>query len=147
FPGGFRSIRPYWWRTPTGNLLEIPVTTMPVVKLPFHVSYVIYLATLAPRLAVPYFKAALTLCRLTGSPPSVLLHPLDFLGCDDVADLAFFPGMGLPSGRKLELLGDVLRLLSAQFTVVPLQEQSSRVALSAPLSVREPVFRHVDDTV
>src|SRR5438552_3429266 len=118
FSDGWRSIRPYWWRTPAGQILEIPVTTMPGVKIPFHASYVIYLAARAPRLAMAYFEAALALCRCSTSPPSVLLHPLDFLGGDDTKDLAFFPGMSLPGARKLELLGEILQRLSARFAVV-----------------------------
>jgi peptidoglycan-N-acetylglucosamine deacetylase len=149
FSDGWRSIRPYRWRTPAGHILEIPVTTMPIVKIPFHVSYIIYLAMRAPRLAMAYFEAALALCRLTGSPPSVLLHPLDFLGedDDDTKALAFFPGMALPSGRKLELVGEVLRRLSARFRVVPIEEQARHVPQATTLSVREPVFRHVDGAV
>ncbi len=147
FRDGLRPNRPYRWRTDGGELIEIPVTTMPVFRVPIHASYVVYLSALAPGLAVRYFRAALALCRLTGTAPSVLLHPLDFLGCDDMKELAFFPGMKLTSGRKLELLSDVLRLLSAQFTVVPLQEQARRVALDAPLPLREPVFRHADNVV
>ena len=115
---------------------------MPGVKIPFHASYVIYLAARAPRLAMAYFETALALCRLRGSPPSVLLHPLDFLGGDDTKDLAFFPGMSLPGARKLELLGEILQRLSARFAVVPLEEQARRVAKATTLSVREPVFRH-----
>jgi len=142
FSDGWRSIRPYWWRTPAGQILEIPVTTMPGVKIPFHASYVIYLAARAPRLAMAYFETALALCRWSKSPPSVLLHPLDFLGGDDTKDLAFFPGMSLPGARKLELLGEILQRLSARFAVVPLEEQARRVAKATTLSVREPVFRH-----
>ncbi len=33
------------------------------------------------------------MCRLRGVEPSVLLHPLDFLGANDIDSLAFFPGM------------------------------------------------------
>jgi len=147
FRDGLRPIRPYRWRTPAGELIEIPVTTMPVFRVPMHASYVIYLSALSPGLAVRYFRAALALCRLTGSPPSVLLHPLDFLGADDMKDLAFFPGMTLTSGRKLEVLGELLRLLSSQFTVVPLREQARHLGRATSLAVREPVFRHADDAV
>ena len=38
----------YRWRPPRGPLLEMPVTTMPVSRLPFHVSYLLYLARFSP---------------------------------------------------------------------------------------------------
>ena len=61
---GFRPLRPYHWRLDDGPLLELPVTTMPLFRVPFHVSYLIYLAGFSPALARLYFATALTLCRL-----------------------------------------------------------------------------------
>ena len=40
FSDGFRPNTPYRWQLAEGrSLLEIPVTTMPVTRLPFHMSY------------------------------------------------------------------------------------------------------------
>jgi peptidoglycan-N-acetylglucosamine deacetylase len=128
FRDGLRPINPYRWQTNEGTLIEIPVTTTPILKLPFHVSYLMGLSIIAPGLALQYFKAALTLCRLTGTPPSLLLHPTDFLGCDDTQDLAFIPGMKLPSEKKLEFVGDILHSLTEQFTVLTLQQHAARLS-------------------
>lgn len=138
---GLRPLRPYCWMLPDlaqgQSILEIPVTTMPLVRIPIHFSYLIYLSSYSAPAALLYFRTALTLCRLTGVQPSLLLHPLDFLGADDVQDLAFFPGMGLPHQRKLWLVGEALRLLTAQFTVVTMQEH-------AQWATRRPGLRAVD---
>ena len=80
------------------------MTTFPGAKIPIHFSYILYLATLAPPLALPYFRSALLACRATGLQPSLLLHPLDFLGCDDIATLSFFPAMNRTAARKLPVL-------------------------------------------
>jgi hypothetical protein len=120
FTEGFRSIRPYRWRTEQGSLLEIPVTTMPVFKTPIHFSYLLYLSTYSPLAAESYFRLALGLCRMTGTQPSLLLHPLDFLGLDDAPDLAFFPAMHLPIDVKLHRVSRFLELFAAQFQVVPM---------------------------
>jgi len=69
-----------------------------------------------------YFWKAMTLCQLTGVEPSLLLHPLDFLGADDDRGLAFFPAMDLPSERKLKLVGEVLKMMTERYHVVPLRE-------------------------
>ena len=45
------------------------------------------------------------LCRLAGVEPSILLHPLDFLGADDVDALGFFPGMAMTGDRKRAVVG------------------------------------------
>jgi hypothetical protein len=35
----------YGWKLPNGRtLLELPVTTFPVIKVPFHLSYLMYIS-------------------------------------------------------------------------------------------------------
>ena len=47
------------------DLLEIPVTTMPGVRTPIHMSYVLYLAQRSELVALRYsFATALRLCEL-----------------------------------------------------------------------------------
>lgn len=119
----FRPNKPFTWRIGTAvELTEVPVTTFPGLRTPIHLSYLAYLGGKALPVASAYFRAALTLCRLTGNAPSMLLHPLDFLGSDDDKDLGFFPGMNLVSGRKLELARHFLDQLRNSFTVVPIDD-------------------------
>jgi hypothetical protein len=114
FRDGFRPVKPYRWSLPGGrSLLEIPVTTVPVVKAPFHLSYLLYLARVSEGLMMSYLRAALAACRASGVEPSFLLHPLDLLGGDQVKELAFFPGMDLSAARKMKLFHKVLRALGA----------------------------------
>lgn len=138
---GFRSIKPYYWRLDSGRLLEIPVTTMPVFKLPIHASYILYASTFSRHLALAYWRTALATCRLTGAQPSLLLHPLDFLGSDDTSDLAFFPAMGIPSGKKLEVLSEIVRHFLAHFDVVSMEKFAEMSGRVADLPVVEPDFR------
>jgi peptidoglycan-N-acetylglucosamine deacetylase len=110
-----RPIQPYRWLLAGGTLVEIPTTTMPLLRLPFHLSYLLYLASYSPALALQYFRTALALCRATSTPPSFLLHPLDFLGCDDGVGLEFFPAMRLPGRVKCDLARRVLELLCRSY--------------------------------
>lgn len=121
FSEGFRTLRPYHWQFPEGRLAEIPVTTMPLFKVPIHVSYVLYLARFSPALARTYWNMALSLCRLYRIGPSLLLHPLDFMGCDDDGDLSFFPAMDQPAAVKVEMTQWILEQLQRHYTVVPMQ--------------------------
>ena len=127
FGDGLRPLKPYRWRGKDG-LLEIPVTTMPIFRTPIHLSYIIYLSTFSVVLAVRYFRLALALCRLTGVSPSLLLHPLDFLGKEDKVGLDFFPAMKLRNDQKLHIVGEVLRVYCHEFKVVSLREHAQRVA-------------------
>lgn len=138
FKDGFQPLKPYRWSMDAQSLIEIPVSTLPILKIPIHFSYVLYLSVFSRPLALLYFRLALALCRLTGTQPSLLLHPLDFLGCEDVPELAFFPGMGLPSATKLETLSQVLAMLQHQFAVVTMTEHAQAVAASRRLPVLDP---------
>lgn len=121
FTDGFRPLTPHWLRLPSGaRVLEIPVTTMPVFRTPFHPSYLLFLARRSEAVMHAYLGTALTLCRLRGVAPSVLLHPLDLLGADDVNGLEFFPGMDLPGARKRALVADCLARIGRAFTLQPM---------------------------
>ncbi len=128
FKDGFQPLKPYRWAMEQRQLIEIPVSTLPIFKIPIHFSYVLYLSVFSRSLALLYFHLALALCKLTRTQPSLLLHPLDFLGCEDVPELAFFPGMSLPSHTKLKTLSQVIALLTQQYRVVSMQEHAQAVA-------------------
>jgi hypothetical protein len=135
-----RSVKPYLWRLDNGKLVEIPVTTLPMLKVPMHVSYLVCLRLFGRNFPLQYFNAALRLCQLTRTRPSIVLHPTDFLGCDDTEDLNFIPGMSLPSEKKLAFVSDVLQRLSDEFTVVTLQEHACFSAKVSDLRLVEPSF-------
>jgi hypothetical protein len=117
-----KPLKPFRWDTQGGKLVEVPVTTMPLFRVPIHLSYVIYLRRFSATLAHFYFWLALTLCRMTGTSPSILLHPLDFLGKEDDADLAFFPGMDLDAATKLDVMDRVLGMLEKHYELVTMRE-------------------------
>ncbi len=137
-----RPVRPFQWQLQGGQLLEIPVTTLPGLKLPMHLSYLLYLGKFSRRAARTYFRLALGMCRLTGTSPSILLHPLDFLGSEDCPVLKFFPGMDLPWARKLTLIAEILDILTARFDTVTMREHAARAAADQrELAILTPVFR------
>ena len=121
---GRQPLRPYFWQLPQGRLLEIPVTTMPILRVPFHQSYLLYLSKFSKQLSLLYLELALSLCRRLKMEPSFLLHPLDFLGGEDVDDLAFFPGMTISTPQKLLFLDSVLAILKRRFKIVNLGQHS-----------------------
>ncbi len=142
-----RPLKPYRWSLAEQELVELPVTTMPLFKIPIHFSYLIYLSGYSAALARCYFRTAMLLCRMTGTEPSLLLHPLDFLGHDDDRDLGFFPGMNMPSGRKLALLNDFFEIIDRRFQAVTIREHVAAIDHSARLPLREPRFGHRDSAM
>ncbi len=125
FKDGLQSNKPFRWNAGNSQLLEIPVTTMPILKLPIHGSYIMYLATYSVVLAKAYFWSALQFCRMTGVEPWFLLHSLDFMGEEDDEDMSFFPGMNQPAVKKIELLGSCFKMLEKHFELVTMQEHAN----------------------
>jgi len=67
-----------------GNLIEIPVSVMPGLRLPFH-------GGIALALGMPYFRAGLWLHRLTTNCLNYVFHGVDLL---DVRRHEIIPGAG-----------------------------------------------------
>jgi hypothetical protein len=124
----WRPVRPFHWRLAGGQLLEIPVTTLPGIKVPMHLSYLVYLAKFSRAAARAYLRFALGVCRITGTHPSILLHPLDFMGREDCPTLGFFPGMDLPRERKLAIVAELFDILLERREPVTMAEHAHRAA-------------------
>lgn len=124
---GFRPLKPYVIPDLSAPVVEVPVTTMPVFKAPFHLSYLLFLASYSTALARAYFRLSLAMCRVWRVQPSYLLHPLDFLGGDDVPELGFFPAMNLTGDFKCEFAGWVLDRLAATREVVTMRRHAALV--------------------
>ncbi|MDO8335105.1 MAG: polysaccharide deacetylase family protein [Nitrosomonas sp.] len=131
---GLRPLKPYRWRFDQTSLLEMPVTTFPVFRVPIHLSYVMYLAGFSTILAQVYFNTALWTCRLLGVEPSILLHPLDFLGGEDVPRLKFFPSMGMTGEQKIAVVERCLDSMVRLFDVRPVGEHAAVVAARSNLT-------------
>lgn len=139
FSEGFRPLKPYSWTTPSGELLEIPVTTMPLFKVPIHLSYLLYLEGFSRFAARAYLHMSVAMCRVFRVEPSFLLHPLDFLGSDDTDRLSFFPAMQRTSATKLPFVEEVFDVLQRNFDCVPMGEHAAAIrARMKPTAVTVP---------
>jgi hypothetical protein len=127
FSEGFRSLKPYFMDIGEGRqILEMPVTTMPIVKIPFHLSYLLFLSGISMALMRLYLWKALLLCRWTRTPVNFLLHPLDIIGGDQISQLAFFPGMEIKTSRKVEVFTAVLKKIMQDFEIISMADMAKR---------------------
>lgn len=124
FQDGLRPNQPYFWKVGESKLLEIPVTTIPFVKTPFHLSYLMYLAGFSQTVAIKYLDTAITTCHLTQLSPNFLLHPPDFLGLKEAPDLSFFPGMKLEKAEKRDVFKKVIERFKPYFDFTTLSERA-----------------------
>ncbi|TWT36364.1 Polysaccharide deacetylase [Posidoniimonas corsicana] len=137
----FRPLRPHRIDTPYGGITELPVTTMPLLRTPIHMTYLAHLAQYSRGAAAAYLQTAARLCKVRGVAPSLLLHPLDFMGAEDDPELTFLPGMRLPGEAKWALLVEMLERFAEHFelntvaahaglTVPPLGREDTIAAVS-----------------
>jgi len=129
FKESFYPLKPYTWKLPNKkNLMEIPVTTMPVFKIPFHQSYLLYISNISKGLMKIYLRFSILMCKITRTTPSYLLHPLDLLGSDDAPELSFFPGMNIQSKQKLEIFETAMTIMKENFELLPMGQFAQRVS-------------------
>ena len=129
FKEGFYPLKPYTWNFENKkSLLEIPVTTMPIFKIPFHQSYLLYISNISMGLMKIYLKFSIFMCKITKTSPSYLLHPLDLIGKDHVPSLAFFPGMNIKSERKLKIFETAIKILKDNFDLLPMEKFSKTLS-------------------
>ena len=133
FSDGFKRLKPYYWKF-SGNktLLELPVTTMPIFRIPFHLSYLLYLSNISVHLMTVYLHVAIFLCKMTRTQPSFLLHPLDLIGGDQLSALNFFPGMNIASNRKILIFKKVIRTLGKHFTLTDMNTHVADIIERGP---------------
>ena len=109
---------------------------MPFFKLPFHQSYLLFISGISKGLMKAYLRFSIFMCKLTKTPPSYLLHPLDLIGGDDVPQLAFFPGMNIKSEKKMEVFETAMKMMKKHFDLLPMSAFSKH--FSANLKEIEP---------
>lgn len=142
FREGFRPLKPFQWTFNEGSLVEIPVTTMPLFRTPIHASYILYLAQYSTFAAKAYWNMAIQLCRASGIAPSLLLHPLDFMGCEDDSDLSFFPAMGRPAQPKIEMTGWMIDQMMKYWEVRPMKDHAGAITSRAESESGKSAARH-----
>lgn len=121
FKEGFYPLKPFTWKLRSEKkLLEIPVTTIPVFKIPFHQSYLIYISNISNGLMKMYLRFSIFMCKLTKTSPSYLLHPLDLIGSHEAPELKFFPGMNVQSEKKIKIFEYALSRLKKSFELLPM---------------------------
>jgi len=137
FSDSFGVLRPFAWEN---GLIEVPVTTMPLLRLPMHATYLMFLAQKSEFLARLYWNTAITLCRVRKVAPSLLLHPTDFLDAQDVPEMGFFPGMKLPTVKKIALVEHTIHSLQRHWQAGMMSDHAAAfgraVGASAHLSIQ-----------
>lgn len=134
--GAWGPLAPHRLRAAAGSLLEFPVSTMPLLRLPVHWTYVHHLADRSEALARAWLDAHVALCRLRDLAPCLLLHATDVIGTDDACCPRFMPGMGRTAAVKQARLAAGLRRYLEHFSFATFAARADRLAGDAGLAER-----------
>jgi peptidoglycan-N-acetylglucosamine deacetylase len=137
---GLRPNRPHWLTGGSEPLLEMPVTVFPGLRLPFHTRSIIELASYSVAAAMGYFELALSACQGTRTFPTLVLHPLDFVGADELDAPDLLAEITMPGARKRTILRRILALYGRHFQVAALDDAVTDVIAGSPY-VAEPRYR------
>ena len=136
FKDALRPLKPHHYKLNNNkDILEIPVTTIPLFRIPFHLSYLIYLSGISKMLMIGYLKFAIFMCKLTSTAPNFLLHPLDLIGGDQIKELSFFPGMNISSDRKIRIFKQVIEFLKRDYNLTTMSDYSQ--SLPSRLKIKQ----------
>lgn len=133
-----RPLAPYRWRLPAAELTEVPVSTLPLLRLPVHWTYINFLAEFSVRCALAYVSTHIALCRVRSVAPVLLIHATDVIGVDDDACPRFMPGMRLTAAEKMRLLRTGLARYRANFEVGTVGNLVDYISRAEPLTLRDP---------
>ena len=105
-------------------------------RRPFDLIYLIYLNRFSQFLMAFYLNMAIQMCKMTGTHPSFLLHPLDLIGGDLVRELSFFPGMDVETAKKTNVFKKVINFLSNHFQLVNMSKNARHLLGNGNLKVK-----------
>ena len=130
FRDSLNSIKPFAWSWSEGSLLEVPLTTLPALRIPFHPTYLFYLAEKSIFLARRYFDLTILALRSSDISPVLLLHPTDFIGAEDKFAPSRFPGLTLRVEEKRSLLDEWFSRFQQHYTLGTIEQltQSLHIA-------------------
>lgn len=131
-------LKPYAWKLRGGSLIEVPITTLPGLRIPLHGTYLQFLADRSTMLAHSYVRLAIALCKRALIAPHYLLHATDFIGADDPFECSFLPGMQRPWRHKVRLLSTLVQRLQDRFTLLRIDHYVTALAAGGELPTRSP---------
>ncbi|HNS03302.1 MAG TPA: polysaccharide deacetylase family protein [Anaerolineae bacterium] len=96
-------------------IIESPVTTMPILRLPMHSTFVLTAGR-------PLFDAGLALAQARRVPINYLLHAADVIDAANDPALASYRFLAMPWASKQLLYEHMLRRLSQTYHLIPTAE-------------------------
>lgn len=96
------------------DIYEIPVSTTPLLRLPFHGSYIMVLSKFYFQLGLWYWRAGFNWYRQHNCPYVFVIHPLELTDIADDSRLKAQIGYDIPIKDKLSIYREIFSTLKEQ---------------------------------
>ncbi len=118
---GFSPLSPYHpspeniWKKGHRGIIEIPVSTVPIIRVPYHSSFVT--AAHNFNMGPLVFYTGLFLTKLMRLPLNYVFHVVELADFNDDRRLSYFQGLRIPLKKRYEMISSILKNITGSFTI------------------------------
>ena len=121
------------WKRGDGPLVEVPVTTMPFLRLPFHASFNLALKSLG--MGNLLFNMGFFCTWRTSTPINYVFHACELADMGGDKRLAGHWGLGLPVEQRVQMADELLKKITRRYEVAPTRAYARNAQWGAASSV------------
>jgi hypothetical protein len=128
---GLAPLRPYWladetlWKRGNSSLIEVPVTTMPFLRLPFHASFNLALRSFG--MGNVLFNVGYGFAWRTKTPINYVFHVCELAEMGDDQRLASHWGLSLPVEKRIQVADEQLKKITSRYDVAATRSYAQQV--------------------
>jgi peptidoglycan-N-acetylglucosamine deacetylase len=118
---GFSPLSPYYpsqeniWRKGQRGIIEIPVSTVPIIRVPYHSSFVI--AAHNFNMGHSVFNTGFFLTKLMRLPLNYVFHVAELADSSGDLRLSYFQGLRMPLKKRYAMINSILKKIAENRTV------------------------------
>jgi len=114
---GFSPLSPYcpFRKNMQRGIIEVPVSTAPIIRTPYHASFVI--AAHNFNMGPSVFYAGFFLTRLKRLPLNYVFHAAELADSNHDSRLSYFQGLKIPLKKRYEMMSLILKNITEKFTI------------------------------
>lgn len=110
------------WKKGDRKIWETPVSFFPLLKLPFHFSYILALQERSIFASRLYYNSAITYTSILNRPLLYLFHGLELVDPNLIKKIKFQPGTSIPLKQKIHGVKSILESIQSMFNIICLKD-------------------------